>query len=151
MTDTIERVGVVGCGLMGSGIAEVCARAGLDVMVREVNEEVAEAGRARLVKSLDRGLSAGKMTEDERDAAVARLGFTTPKFMERVGTHNTLVTGISTLGLAGVIMLVMNGQNTALSFMLPIFMSSVVSLSSCFETTPDLNASKHIKFVVGKV
>ncbi len=49
-----------------------------------------------------------------------------PKFMERVGTHNTLVTGgISTLGLAGVIMLVMNGQNTALSFMLPIFMSSV--------------------------
>ncbi len=74
---TIERVGVVGCGLMGSGIAEVCARAGLDVMVREVTQEAAEAGRARLVKSLDRGLSAGKLTEDERDAAVARLGFTT--------------------------------------------------------------------------
>ena len=74
---TIERVGVVGCGLMGSGIAEVCARAGLDVMVREVTEQAAEAGRARLVKSLDRGLSAGKMTEDERDAAVGRLGFTT--------------------------------------------------------------------------
>ena len=77
MSTTIERVGVVGCGLMGSGIAEVCARAGLDVMVREINEEVAEAGRARLVKSLDRGLNAGKMTEDERDAAVARLSFTT--------------------------------------------------------------------------
>jgi 3-hydroxybutyryl-CoA dehydrogenase len=77
MTTTIERVGVVGCGLMGSGIAEVCARAGLDVMIREVNQEAAEAGRARLVKSLDRGLSAGKMTEDERDAAVGRLGFTT--------------------------------------------------------------------------
>ena len=74
---TIERVGVMGCGLMGSGIAEVCARAGLDVMVREVTEEAAEAGRARLVKSLDRGLSAGKLTEDQRDAAVARLGFTT--------------------------------------------------------------------------
>jgi 3-hydroxybutyryl-CoA dehydrogenase len=73
----IERVGVVGCGLMGSGIAEVCARAGLDVMVREVTQEAAEGGRARLVKSLDRGLSAGKLTEDERDAAVARLGFTT--------------------------------------------------------------------------
>jgi 3-hydroxybutyryl-CoA dehydrogenase len=73
----IERVGVVGCGLMGSGIAEVCARAGLDVLVREVNEAAAEAGRARLVKSLDRGLSAGKLTEDERDTAVARLGFTT--------------------------------------------------------------------------
>ena len=74
---TIERVGVVGCGLMGSGIAEVCARAGLDVMIREISAEVAEVGRARLVKSLDRGLSAGKMTEDERDAAVARLSFTT--------------------------------------------------------------------------
>ena len=62
---------------MGSGIAEVCARAGLDVMVREVNEAAAEGGRARLIKSLDRGLSAGKLTEDERDAAVAKLHFTT--------------------------------------------------------------------------
>jgi 3-hydroxybutyryl-CoA dehydrogenase len=76
-TNVIERVGVVGCGLMGSGIAEVCARAGLDVMVREVNADAAEAGRARLVKSLDRGLSAGKLTEDERDAAVSKLAFTT--------------------------------------------------------------------------
>ncbi len=62
---------------MGSGIAEVCARAGLDVMVREVNADAAEAGRSRLVKSLDRGLSAGKLTEAERDAAVGRLSFTT--------------------------------------------------------------------------
>ena len=60
--DGIERVGVVGCGLMGSGIAEVCARAGLDVLVREVDEATAEAGRGRLVKSLDRGLSSGKLT-----------------------------------------------------------------------------------------
>jgi 3-hydroxybutyryl-CoA dehydrogenase len=74
---TIERVGVVGCGLMGSGIAEVCARAGLDVVVREVDEAAAESGRARLVKSLDRGLSAGKLTEDARDEALARLAFTT--------------------------------------------------------------------------
>jgi 3-hydroxybutyryl-CoA dehydrogenase len=82
MSDTnervgIERIGVVGCGLMGSGIAEVCARAGLDVMVREIDEAAAEAGRARVVKSLDRGLSAGKLTEAERDAAVANLAFTT--------------------------------------------------------------------------
>jgi 3-hydroxybutyryl-CoA dehydrogenase len=76
-TVTIERVGVVGCGLMGSGIAEVCARAGLDVLVREVNEAAAEAGRARLIKSLDRGMNAGKLTEEQRDAAVARLSFTT--------------------------------------------------------------------------
>lgn len=77
MSTRIERVGVVGCGLMGSGIAEVCARAGLDVMVREVDAAAAESGRLRLVKSLDRGLAAGKLTEDERDAAVARLSFTT--------------------------------------------------------------------------
>lgn len=62
---------------MGSGIAEVSARAGLDVMVREVTEDAAEAGRARLIKSLDRGLNAGKITEGERDAAIARLHFTT--------------------------------------------------------------------------
>jgi 3-hydroxybutyryl-CoA dehydrogenase len=73
----IERVGVVGCGLMGSGIAEVCARAGLDVLVREVSADAAEAGRRRLITSLDRGLVAGKLSEVERDAAVARLAFTT--------------------------------------------------------------------------
>jgi 3-hydroxybutyryl-CoA dehydrogenase len=74
---TIERVGVVGCGLMGSGIAEVCARAGLDVMVGEMSEAAAEAGRARLLTSLDRGLAAGKLTEAERDEALGKLSFTT--------------------------------------------------------------------------
>lgn len=73
----IQRVGVIGCGLMGSGIAEVCARAGLDVMVREVDAAAAEAGRQRLVTSLDRGVTAGKLTEPERDEALARLSFTT--------------------------------------------------------------------------
>ncbi|MFM8267230.1 MAG: 3-hydroxybutyryl-CoA dehydrogenase [Ilumatobacteraceae bacterium] len=73
----LERVGVVGSGLMGAGIAEVCARAGLDVIVREVDPAGCEAGRARLVSSLDRGVRSGKLSEDERDAAVARLAFTT--------------------------------------------------------------------------
>ena len=76
-TTVIERVGVVGCGLMGSGIAEVCARAGLDVLVREVDAAAAEAGRKRIVSSLDRGASSGKLSEADRDAAIARLGFTT--------------------------------------------------------------------------
>jgi 3-hydroxybutyryl-CoA dehydrogenase len=74
---TIERIGVVGCGLMGSGIAEVCARAGLDVLVREVDITAAEAGQKRLTASLDRGLRSGKLTEEARDAAVSRLSFTT--------------------------------------------------------------------------
>ena len=77
MSNAIERVGVVGCGLMGSGIAEVCARAGLDVVVGEMSEAAAESGRARLLTSLDRGLAAGKLTEDERDQAVGNLSFTT--------------------------------------------------------------------------
>jgi 3-hydroxybutyryl-CoA dehydrogenase len=77
MSGTIERVGVVGCGLMGSGIAEVCARAGIDVIVHEIDQATAEAGRGRLVKSLDRGVNAGKLSEQARDAALARLSFTT--------------------------------------------------------------------------
>jgi len=73
----VSRVGVVGCGLMGSGIAEVCAKAGLDVMVREANPAAMEAGQKRLTASLDRALGANKITEDERDSALARLSFTT--------------------------------------------------------------------------
>ncbi|CAB4561464.1 MAG: 3-hydroxybutyryl-CoA dehydrogenase [Actinomycetes bacterium] len=76
-THEISRVGVVGCGLMGSGIAEVCSRAGLDVIVREVDAAAAEAGQKRLTGSLDRGVRSGKLTEAERDAALARLTFTT--------------------------------------------------------------------------
>jgi 3-hydroxybutyryl-CoA dehydrogenase len=70
-------VGVVGSGLMGSGIAEVCARAGLDVVVTEVDAAAAEGGQRRLAKSLDRAVSSGKLAVDERDAAVARISFTT--------------------------------------------------------------------------
>jgi 3-hydroxybutyryl-CoA dehydrogenase len=73
----IERVGVVGGGLMGSGIAEVCARAGLDVVVREVDAVAAEAGQQRLTASLDRGVTAGKLSEEQRADALARLSFTT--------------------------------------------------------------------------
>jgi 3-hydroxybutyryl-CoA dehydrogenase len=74
---SIERVGVVGCGLMGSGIAEVCARAGLDVVVREVTEGALDAGRRRIQGSLDKALRAGKLPEAERDELLSRIRFTT--------------------------------------------------------------------------
>ncbi|MBG0850503.1 3-hydroxybutyryl-CoA dehydrogenase [Streptomyces spinoverrucosus] len=74
---TVARVGVVGCGLMGSGIAEVCARAGLDVVVAEAGRAAADAGRARITASLDRATAAGKLTGDDRDAALARITVTT--------------------------------------------------------------------------
>ena len=74
---TIERVGVAGCGLMGSGIAEVAAKAGFDVVVREVDDEAVEAGRERIEGSLDRAVSKEKLGADERDAALGRISFTT--------------------------------------------------------------------------
>jgi 3-hydroxybutyryl-CoA dehydrogenase len=76
-TRRIERVGVVGCGQMGAGIAEVCARAGLDTIVREVDAASAERGRDRLFGSFDKAVSRNKMTEDERAATIERLSFTT--------------------------------------------------------------------------
>jgi 3-hydroxybutyryl-CoA dehydrogenase len=57
----MKNVGVVGCGLMGAGIAEVCARAGLDVVVAESSVEAAAAGRARLEASLARAEAKGKI------------------------------------------------------------------------------------------
>ncbi|MEZ0362832.1 3-hydroxybutyryl-CoA dehydrogenase [Mycobacterium sp. pUA109] len=74
---SIERVGVVGAGQMGAGIAEVAARAGVDVKVFETTDALVTAGRNRITKSLDRGVSAGKITERERDAALGQLAFST--------------------------------------------------------------------------
>ena len=73
----IQKVGVVGCGLMGSGIAEVAAKAGFDVVVREIHDEAIAAGRARIEKSMNRAVEKGKLAADERAGALARLRFTT--------------------------------------------------------------------------
>jgi 3-hydroxybutyryl-CoA dehydrogenase len=79
MTDPVvrlQKVGVVGGGLMGSGIAEVCARAGLDVMVSETSAAAADAARTRIERSLDRAVRAGKLAAADRDAADARIDVT---------------------------------------------------------------------------
>ncbi|WP_064077248.1 3-hydroxybutyryl-CoA dehydrogenase [Prescottella equi] len=75
-SEKIQRVGVIGAGIMGSGIAEVCARAHVDVLVYEPSRELAAAGRSRILRSLDRGVSSGKITEREREQAAWRLRFT---------------------------------------------------------------------------
>ena len=77
MAPAISRVGVIGAGQMGGGIAEVCARAGVDVVVFDTAEAFTTAGRTRVVKSLDRAHSSGKITEGERDRAVESMRFTT--------------------------------------------------------------------------
>ncbi|MCV7334423.1 MULTISPECIES: 3-hydroxybutyryl-CoA dehydrogenase [Mycolicibacterium] len=77
MSNRIERVGVIGAGQMGAGIAEVSARAGVDVLVFETTDALVTAGRNRITKSLERAVSAGKVTEPEKDAALGKLAFTT--------------------------------------------------------------------------
>lgn len=74
---SIERVGVVGGGQMGSGIAEVSAKAGADVIVFEPTRELADAGNKRVTGSLERAVSKGKLSEGDRDATLGRLRFTT--------------------------------------------------------------------------
>ncbi|MGJ6967976.1 3-hydroxybutyryl-CoA dehydrogenase [Streptosporangium sp. G11] len=73
----IHRVGIVGCGVMGSGIADVCARAGLDVRVAVSGGASLARGRQRLLASLDHGLRKAMITEVERSDALERVTFTT--------------------------------------------------------------------------
>ena len=73
----IKRVGVLGCGLMGSGIAQVAAAAGYDTVVRDVSKEFLDRGRAGIEKSLAKFVEKGKLDAGARDAALKRLTFTT--------------------------------------------------------------------------
>ncbi len=73
----IKTIGVVGCGLMGSGIAEVCARHGYNVIVREVNDDFLQKGLERVQGSLARAVDRKKLSAAERDAAWARIRGTT--------------------------------------------------------------------------
>ena len=72
----IKKVGVLGCGLMGSGIAEVAARAGYETVVREVTEELVDKGLAKIRGSLGKAVEKGKLEAGARDEAVGRLSGT---------------------------------------------------------------------------
>lgn len=74
---TIRAVGVLGCGLMGSGIAQVSATAGYDVMVRDLDEKLLARGRAAIEASLAKFVEKGKLEPAARNAALGRLRFTT--------------------------------------------------------------------------
>lgn len=88
----IERVGVVGCGLMGSGIAEVCARAGCDVAVREVDTGMIKDAELRIQRSIQRGVKSGKLSEDEAAATLDRIRFT--KDFDELGDRELVVEAV---------------------------------------------------------
>jgi len=73
----IQRVGVVGLGTMGAGIAQVCVQAGVETVGREVTAELGERARARIAHYLGRGVEKGRLSAEERDAALGRLTTTT--------------------------------------------------------------------------
>jgi 3-hydroxybutyryl-CoA dehydrogenase len=72
----ISNVGIVGGGLMGSGIAEVCARQGMSTQVSEQNADALAAARRRVERSLERGRATGKLNEEEVSAILERISFT---------------------------------------------------------------------------
>ena len=73
----IRKVGVVGLGTMGAGIAQVSVQAGFETVGREVSDDLGERGRATIERYLTRGVEKGRLSQDERDAAAARLSLTT--------------------------------------------------------------------------
>lgn len=73
----IETVGVLGGGLMGSGIAQVAAAAGFPTIVREISEPLGDKARAGITKMLNKGIERGKVTENQRDTTLGNLTFTT--------------------------------------------------------------------------
>jgi 3-hydroxybutyryl-CoA dehydrogenase len=73
----IRTVGVIGCGLMGGGIAQVCAQSGFETVVREVSQELLDKGMGRIAGLLAKDVGKGKLTAEARDAALSRLRPTT--------------------------------------------------------------------------
>jgi 3-hydroxybutyryl-CoA dehydrogenase len=77
MTQKVEKVGVLGAGLMGHGIAQVAAQSGYQVVLREVDEETLAKGAGKIEKQLARAVEKGKATQEEADAVRARIQGTT--------------------------------------------------------------------------
>src|SRR5262245_25855867 len=73
----IQKVGVVGCGLMGSGIAQIAAEAGYATIVREVDERLLGKGKARIEGFLGKAVEKGKTTKEQAAALLARITWTT--------------------------------------------------------------------------
>jgi len=73
----IKKVGVVGCGIMGGGIVQVCAQSGYQVVVSEINDELLNKGLGSIDKVLSRNVEKGKISQQDKDAALGRIKGTT--------------------------------------------------------------------------
>jgi 3-hydroxybutyryl-CoA dehydrogenase len=104
----IKQVGVLGCGLMGSGIAQVAASAGYDTIVRDVSKEVLDRGRAGIEKSLAKFVEKGKLQAADRDATLKRLTFTTA--VNDLRNSNIIIEAITEdLALKNILFLELDG------------------------------------------
>jgi 3-hydroxybutyryl-CoA dehydrogenase len=87
--DDVKKVGVIGCGIMGSGIVEVCAKAGTEVTYVEISDEKAERGRSAIEKSLGKAVDRGKIPAEGRDQALGRITSSTD--MGEVGDADLVI------------------------------------------------------------
>jgi 3-hydroxybutyryl-CoA dehydrogenase len=87
--DDVQKVGVIGCGIMGSGIVEVCAKAGTQVTYVEVDDARVERGRAAIEKSVGKAVERGKLSEEDRGGILSSIHGTTS--IEEVGQSDFVV------------------------------------------------------------
>ncbi|MHB1986894.1 MAG: 3-hydroxybutyryl-CoA dehydrogenase [Acidimicrobiales bacterium] len=93
MADRFERIGVIGSGLMGSGITEVCARAGLEITVVEVDASAAQKGRSRVESSLATAVRRGKLREEDSERALAQIRYETD--LSALGDRDLVIEAIT--------------------------------------------------------
>jgi 3-hydroxybutyryl-CoA dehydrogenase len=93
MAREAQHIGVVGCGLMGSGIAQVAAQAGLRVTVREIDQKLLDHGLGRIKKFLDGGVAKGKMTADEAGGILGRIHGVTA--LEALGEADLVIEAVT--------------------------------------------------------
>ena len=164
----VERVGVLGGGLMGSGIAEVSAASGVTVVVREVNEEALAAAGARIAASLARAVKGGKATDDTVAETLARIYFTTNlhdlagadlvieavpedvelktavlrEVAEVVEPHALIASNTSSIPIAELAAVVPNPERVlGLHFFSPVPVMSLVEVVVALETSPQTVAA----------
>ena len=91
--EDVKKVGVIGCGIMGSGIVEVCAKAGTEVTFVEVDDERVEQGQARIEKSVSKAVERGKLSEEDRAGIMGAVHGTTA--IEEVAEADLVIEAIT--------------------------------------------------------